>query len=184
MQFGVGAVALLILLALPAPLPAAAPTYNIEEAVALAHAQNPEIAVARKKIAAARGGLVEARSGFLPSVMSTGLYDKREHQSDTRLRDEDYNVSLRVQQNLYTGGGVTSQVAIARLNIQKQEYQFQEVVNRVTMDVRTAFYELLLNRAKIGLREDSVRVLQEELKTQQERLAAGTVGTLDVARAQ
>src|SRR5438874_9878421 len=184
MQFGVGAVALLILLALPAPLPAAAPTYNIEEAVALAHAQNPEIAVARKKIAAARGGLVEARSGFLPSVMSTGLIDKREHQSDTRLRDEDYNASLRVVQNLYTGGAVTSQVAIARLNIDKQEYEFQEIANRVAMDVRVGFNELLLNRAKIRVREDSVRVLQEEFKAQEERLGAGIVGKLNVERAQ
>src|SRR5947208_2503486 len=184
MHFGVGAVALLILLALPAPLPAAAPTYNIEEAVALAHAQNPEIAVARKKIAAARGGLVEARSGFLPSVMSTGLVDKREHQSDTRLRDEDYNASLRVVQNLYTGGAVTSQVAIARLNIDKQEYEFQEIANRVAMDVRVGFNELLLNRAKIRVREDSVRVLEEELKAQEERLGAGIVGKLNVQRAE
>src|SRR5436190_23125901 len=112
---------------------AARPSYGIEDAVALARSQNPEIGIARKQIQAARGTFVEARSGFLPSVVSTGLIDKREHQSDTRLRDEDYNLSLRVQQNLYTGGAVTSQVAIARLNIEKQEYQFQEVVNRVTM---------------------------------------------------
>ena len=52
------------------------------------------------------------------------------------------------------------------------------------MDVRVAFYELLLNQAKIRVREDSVGVLEEELKTQQERLKAGTVGTLNVERAQ
>src|SRR5205085_890703 len=40
------------------------------------------------------------------------------------------------------------------------------------------------NRAKIRVGEDSVRVLEEELKTQQERLKAGTVGTLNVERAQ
>src|SRR5206468_12309867 len=152
-------------LAVPDPLPSSAPTYNIEEAVALAQAQNPEIAIARKKIQAARGGLIEARSGFLPSVVSTGLLDKREHQSETRLRDEDYNASLRVLQNLYTGGAVTSQVAIARLNIEKQECQFQEIANRVAMDVRIAFYELFLNRAKINVRENSVRDREEELKT-------------------
>ena len=183
MRLVIRAVALLIIFALPAPLRAATPAYSMEEAVALAQAQNPEIAIARKKIQAARGGLVEARSGFLPSVVSTGLVDKREHQSETRLRDEDYNASLRVVQNLYTGGAVTSQVAIARLNIDKQEYEFQEITNRVAMDVRIGFNELLLNRAKIRVREDSVRVLEEELKTQQERLSAGIVGKLNVQRA-
>ncbi len=182
MRPGFYAIALLCSLAIVGQ--AARPNYGIDDAVALAKKQNLEIAIARKQIHAAGGGLIEARSGYLPSVVSTGFYDKREHQDDTRLRDEDYNASLRIQQNLYTGGAVTSQVAIARLNIEKQDYLLQEVVSRVAMDVRVAFYELLLNRAKIRVREDSVRVLEEELKTQQERLKAGTVGTLNVERAQ
>jgi outer membrane protein len=179
-----GFYAIALLCNLPISGQAAHPDYSIDDAVALAKKQNLEIAIARKQIQAARGGLVEARSGYLPSLVSTGLIDKREHQEDTRLRDEDYNVSLRLQQNVYTGGAVSSQVAIARLNIEKQDYLFQEVVSRVAMDVRVAFYELLLNRAKIRVREDSVRVLEEELKTQQERLKAGMVGTLNVERAQ
>ena len=184
MRMKVRTITWVVFFVLLAAVQAAPPTYNIEEAVALAQDQNPEIAIARKKVEAARGGLIEARSGFLPSVVSTGLLDKREHQSDTRLRDEDYNASLRVMQNLYTGGAVTSQIAIARLNIDKEEYEFQEIANRVAMDVRIGFNELLLNRAKIRVRQDSVRVLEEELKTQQERLSAGIVGKLNVQRAE
>ena len=179
-----GFYAIALLCSLPSAGQAARPSYGIDDAVALAKKQNLEIAIARKQIQAGRGGLVEARSGYLPSLASTGHYDKREHQQDTRLRDEDYNVSLRLQQNIYTGGAVSNQVAIARLNIEKQDYLFQEVVSRVAMDVRVAFYELLLNRAKIRVQQDSVGVLEEELKTQQERLKAGTVGTLNVERAQ
>ena len=47
-----------------------------------------------------------------------------------------------------------------------------------------AYYELLLNRAKIGVREQSVRVMQDELKAQEERFSAGTVGKLNVRRAE
>jgi len=169
---------------LATPLQAAAPIYNIEQAVALAEVQNPDVAIARKKIEAAHGDLISARSGFLPFVVTTGLLDKREHQQETRLRDEDYNASVRVLQNLYTGGAVTSQMAIARLSVERQEYEFQEIANRVAMEVRIAFNEALLNRAKVRVREDSVRVLEEELKSQQERLSAGIVGTLNVSRAE
>ena len=77
-----------------------APTYTIEEAVAIALAQNPEIAIARKKVQGARGGFIEARSGYLPSLTSSGFYDKRQQQTETRLRDEDYNATLRLEQNL------------------------------------------------------------------------------------
>src|SRR5437667_4745080 len=161
-----------------------APTYTIEQAVATAQAQNPDIAIARKKVQAARGGFIEARSGFLPSISSTGLYDKRQQQSETRLREEDYNATLRVEQNIYTGGAVTSQVAIARLDIEKQNYELQEIASRVAMDVRIAFNEILLNRAKVRVRQDSVRVLDEDLKGQQQSFSAGIVGKLNVQRAE
>src|SRR5437870_1480034 len=162
----------------------AVPVYGIEQAVALAQERNPEILIARKKVLAARGGFIEARSGFLPSLTSNGLYDKRQTQSETNLRQEDYNAILKLEQNLYTGGAVTSQVAIAQLNIAKANYDLQETVSRVTMDVRIAFNELLLNRAKVHVREDSVRVLEEELKNQQEQSSAGIVSKLNVQRAE
>ena len=167
-----------------ARLHGATQAYNVDEAVALAQAQNPEIAIARKKVQAARGSFIEARSGYLPSVLSTGLARERQHQTESRLRDEDYNASVRLFQNVYSGGMVPSQVAIARLNIERQEYELQATTNRVSMDVRIAFNELLLNRAKIRVREQSVGVLQEELKTQKERLSAGMVGQLNVSRAE
>src|SRR6266545_4246541 len=160
------------------------PIYTIEQAVAVAQAHNPEIAIARKKVQGAHGGWVEARSGYLPWLSSTGLVDKRQQQTETRLRDEDYNAILKLEQNLYTGGAVPSQVAIARLNIEKQNYELQETASRVVMDVRSAFNELLLNRAKVGVRQNSVRVLEEELKSQQQSFSAGIVGNLNVQRAE
>jgi len=186
MRLKLAAISILIAAALLASSPRifGAPVYTIDQAVALAQDRNPEILIARKKVLAARGGFIEARSGFLPSLTSSGLYDKRQTQSETNLRQEDYNATLRLEQNLYTGGAVTSQVAIAQLNIQKANYDLQETVSRVTMDVRIAFNELLLNRAKVHVREDSVRVLEEELKNQQEQSSAGIVSKLNVQRAE
>ena len=79
---------------------AAVPVYTIEQAVTVVQEHNPEILIARKKVLAARGGFIEARSGFLPSLSSSGLYDKRQTQSETNLRQEDYNAILRLEQNL------------------------------------------------------------------------------------
>src|SRR5205807_8011027 len=160
------------------------PSYGIEQGVIVADAQNPEIIIARKKVEAARGGLIEARSGYLPSVLSSGFADKRQTQTDTRLREEDYNASVRALENVYTGGAVSNQVGIAELIVEKQRCELEEVRNKVAMDVRVGFYDVLLNRAKVRVRENSVRALGEELKTQEERLRAGIVGTLNVRRAQ
>src|SRR5437667_8672085 len=186
MRLKFAAISLLIastLAARPTPL-WALPVYTIDQAVAVAQDHNPEILIARKKVLGVRGSFIEARSGFLPSLTSGGLYDKRQTQSETNLRQEDYNAILRLDQNLYTGGAVSSQVAIAQLNIDKANYELQEIASRVTMDVRIAFNELLLNRAKVHVREESVRVLDEELKNQQEQLGAGIVGKFNVQRAE
>src|SRR5258708_1252558 len=100
---------LILALALTDMVQAATPNYGVEEAVTLAQAQNLDIAIARKKVQAARGGLIEARAGYLPSVISSGLARERQHQSDSRLRNEDYSANVRVVQNIYTGGAVSSQ---------------------------------------------------------------------------
>jgi outer membrane protein len=176
--------ALLFCLLIGPRLEAANQTFTLDQAVSYAETHNPDIAIARKKVEAAKGGLLEARSGYLPSVISTGLLREREHQTDSRLRNEDYSASVKVVQNVYTGGEVPSQMAIARLKLEQQELELQALSNRVLMDVRVAFNELLVNRSKVRVQEQSVGVLQEELKTQQQRFAAGLVGELNVRRAE
>ncbi len=158
--------------------------YHIDEAIRVARARNPDIAIAEKKLEAARNGIVEARAGQLPSVVSSGRYARRERSGDSNLRPEDYNANIRVIESLYSGGATGSRIAIARLNVTKAEAELAAVVDRVTMEVRLAFYELLLNQDRIHVREESVAVLEQELKTQQERFSTGTVGELNVRRAE
>jgi outer membrane protein TolC len=171
-------------LAVSPKLLTAMPAYTVEQAVALTQERNPDVLIARKKVTAARGGFIEARSGYLPWLSSSGLYDKRQTQSETNLRQEDYNAILKLEQNLYTGGAVASQVAIAQLNIAKANYDLQETIDRVIMEVRIAFNELLLNRAKVRVHNDSVGVLEQELKSEQDNFNAGIVGKLNVQRAE
>jgi outer membrane protein len=183
-KFAAISVIIVFVSAVSSRLSEAMPVYGMEEAVALARERNPEILIAHKKVTAARGGFIEARSGYLPSVSSSGLYDKRQTQSETNLRQEDYNAIVKLEQNIYTGGAVGSQVAIAQLNIAKANYDLQETISRVSMDVRIAFNELLLNRAKVRVHEDSVQVFEQELKGEQENFGAGIVGKLNVQRAE
>ncbi len=157
---------------------------TLEQAVALAKKQNPEIVIARKQVGAARGGVIEARAASLPSLVATGLLRKWEQSEQSSLRPEDYGASLRVFQNVYSSGRNKGRQSIARLQEEKRELELAATTARVAMDLRVAYYELLLNRAKIGVREQSVQVLRDELKAQNERFSAGTVGQLNVRRAE
>src|ERR1700720_1858313 len=90
---------LLFLIGLTTRVRCEIPTYTVEQGVALATEENPEIIIARKQVEAARGGLIQARAGYLPSVLSTGFADKRQaltqNQTQTQLRNEDYSASVR-----------------------------------------------------------------------------------------
>ncbi len=157
---------------------------SLREALVLAQRQNPDIIVAQKQLEAAHGGVLEARAGFLPSVISTGLLRKRAQQEQSRLRNDDYNASVRIVQNVYTAGATKARLAIARLLEEKRALELAAVRDRVALEVRVAYYDLLLNEARIGVREEALTVLREELKAQEERFVAGTVGELNVRRAE
>src|SRR5215471_18729906 len=98
MRLKLAAIVMLIAALSPCSNAFAGPTYSIEQAVAVAEEHNPEILIAQKKVQAARGSWIEARSGRLPWLSSSGLYDKRQTQSETNLRQEDYNAILRLEQ--------------------------------------------------------------------------------------
>jgi outer membrane protein TolC len=182
MRLGVWVAALVLTLTIiPAP---AQPRYTIGEAIRVARSHNPDVAIAQKKVQAARGELVAARAGYLPAVISGGRYARRERQGSNNLRPDDYNANIRLVQSLYSGGATGSRVAIAHLGFARAEAQLAAVVDRVTMEVRLAFSEPLLTREQIQVRAQSVEVLRQELKSQQERFSAGTVGELNVRRAE
>src|SRR3954466_9117329 len=119
------AVILLVASSLGTGVSQAGPAFTADEAVATARKQNPEILMAAKQLEAAKGGVTEARAGFLPGVVSTGLLRKRDRVEASRLRSDDYDASVRVVQNLYTGGAITSQLTIARLNEEKRALEYQ-----------------------------------------------------------
>ena len=50
--------------------------------------------------------------------------------------------------------------------------------------MRQQFYQVLLNRALIGVQEESVSLLQSQLQDQQNRFEAGTVPRFNVLQAQ
>src|SRR5205085_8172420 len=107
---------------------AAAPrSYDVDQAVAVALAQNPEIVIARKKVVGAHGGFIEARSGFLPSLTSSGLYDKRQTQSETNLRQEDYNAIYASTRTFTPAGELTTRGQSAGWNTDDQTYDVKKL---------------------------------------------------------
>ena len=60
----------------------------------------------------------------------------------------------------------------------------RSTIDQIIATVRTQFYQVILNKALIGVQEESVRLLESQLKDQQNRFEAGTVPRFNVLQAE
>lgn len=63
-------------------------------------------------------------------------------------------------------------------------FSFRNILEQVIATVKTQFYQVVLNKALIGVQEEQVRLLRSQLKDQQNRFEAGTVPRFNVLQAE
>jgi outer membrane protein TolC len=98
--------------------------------------------------------------------------------------ERSYNVRLEATQVIFAGGRIVSQIRAADFTRDSSYYGFRNAIDTVVATVRQQFYQVLLNRALIGVQEESVKLLQSQLQDQQNRFDAGTVPRFNVLQAQ
>lgn len=115
------------------------------------------------------------------SSSSSGLSSQL---SSTKVQNKSWNVTVQARQVIYSGGQVRSALKIARFQEDISYFQLMETVNTVIANVRKGFYEVLLNRELIGVQEESVQLLQQQLDDQTSRFDVGTVPRFNVLQAE
>ncbi|MEQ1851000.1 MAG: TolC family protein [Chthoniobacteraceae bacterium] len=169
---------------------------TLRAAVSTALKQNPEILRALREIERTRGQIIEVRAQALPQIVNTASYN----QQDPRLfevsasaltaggfrfiQDKSWQIDFQVRQLIYSGGQVQAAVKVAKLAEDTSHQLLRETVNRVIATVRTQFYAVLLNRELITVSEESIQLLSDQLRDQQNRFAAGTVPRFNVLQAE
>jgi len=146
--------------------------------------------IAKKRLEAAAGAIIEARAGFLPSLTTYANYE--ELQSDyaklarasPNRRDEIWNVNVRLTETIFAGGAVRGRMDIARLQKASRMLDYRAVIDQVILDVREAFYNILRNQSDRGVHEQAVDFLQQQVKNERNRLEVGTGRKLNVLRAE
>ena len=99
-------------------------------------------------------------------------------------QDKSWQVSIEAEQIIYSGGQVRAALNIAKFTEDSSYYMLRDTIERVIADVKKQFYDVLVNRSLIAVQEESIELLEQELKDQQERFAAGTVPRFNVLRAE
>ena len=178
----------------------AAPRFTLEEAILTALQQNPNILIARQEIERTKGLFIEMRAAALPQVNATAQFqDLDPHLShvsggnqnnitgevfSTVGAERTYSLEIAATQVIFSGGRVPGQISSASFQRDSSYYSFRNSIDLIVATVRQQFYLVLLDRALIGVQEESVRLLQSQLQDQQNRFEAGTVPRFNVLQAQ
>ncbi|MBV9009192.1 MAG: TolC family protein [Verrucomicrobia bacterium] len=98
--------------------------------------------------------------------------------------ERSYSLSIAATQVVFAGGRVVSQIRSADFQRDSSYYSFRNAIDTIVSTVKQQFYQVLLNKALIGVQEESVQLLQSQLQDQQNRFEAGTVPRFNVLQAQ
>ncbi len=164
--------------------------FTLPDCLDLAARQNPDVLAAAKRVEAAKAAVVSARSGVFPALTSSGYYQRREQSIATNgntyptYRPNDYTIDGRLTQSLYSAGAVRARIAAAELQEKAEECNHQAALDTAALAVRSAFYQTLYSAALIKVRQQAVDLLGSQVKDERDRFAAGSVGQLNVNRAQ
>jgi outer membrane protein TolC len=105
--------------------------------------------------------------------------------ASTNLQQSDisYSISVTGTQLIFNG---TTFPAIRGTFFQRDSayFSFRNILDQTIATVKTQFYQVVVDKALIGVQEEQVQLLQSQLKDQQNRFEAGTVPRFNVLQAQ
>lgn len=174
-----------------APLQPVPDTLDLRTAIQFALENNFAIRQAKERIKQQQGVVVEVTARAIPNAGINGSYtdvDKRLAPSPAPTlfpsQTQNWSIALNVTQTLFAGGGIRSGIRSAKLTRDAAVLDLQSVINDALLQVRTAFYNVLLAREKIKVQESNLELLQSQLKTATDRYRAGTVSSFEQLRAE
>jgi outer membrane protein TolC len=165
---------------------------TINDAVAIALATNPSLALAQENLLLAHGRTTETRAAFNPTVGATASFTQLDQGSKVNFN----NQSITITNASQGAFGITATLPLdiaGLLRAATSQAQFQEIAarldinrtrNQIVLDVKTAFYNVLRDEALVIVATQNLQNTLDNLSDAQKRLRAGTVARFDVIRAE
>jgi len=174
-----------------APSDALPAEIDLPTALRFALGHNFDIRQARQRIEEQEGVLITTRSAALPNVVLNTQYQQTEKTLQENFgpgtpapNAQSWSITLQATQALFAGGKFTSAIRAEKDVREAALYEMQGVINDALLDVRTKFYDVLLNQEKIKVQEQNLELLQQQYKDAKARYDAGSGAQFDLLRAE
>ena len=164
--------------ALIAPAEAQAPLgrLTLDEAVAAAVANNPQLRAKTLEVSSAQAG--EITAGLIPNPQASYTAT----QLGTRAQQEQHTVTFG--QTIETGGKRQRRVESAQAATTVTRQELFDVRRQVVLQVKKAFNDALTARATVALATDNLKALDDVERIQRFRAERGDISELELLRLQ
>jgi HAE1 family hydrophobic/amphiphilic exporter-1 len=180
---------------------------TLDQALALAAAQNRDIQKAIEYQKWVQGKYVEERAGALPTASFSGSALRTSDNSTSKLyskllgggggggdsfdfgdafggRTDTRSATFQVTQPIFTWGQVGAAIRAAKMGFNLADSQLKRYRQAVVKDVSAAFYDVLLARELASISEQDLAQKQRHLDEAVKRQSTGTATDYDVLAAQ
>ena len=167
---------------LPSPL-------TLEDALSYALSHNPELTIVKEQLKEQKGILVQTTALSLPSITANASYqqvdrDLQETSSAWAAGQKSWAADVTLRQTLFAGGSVMQGVRASYAQTQAASARVTSAIEATVYSVKEAFYRVLVDRQIISVREESLQVLEEQLKNVQAKYDAGVASEFERLQAQ
>lgn len=164
---------------------------SLTEALADAYDTNPSIQAERATLRATDEQVPQAVSNWRPEVEVNGSYGLRWRDRefntgapDVENTDQPRSVTLSVSQNLFRGFRTEAETERAKKRVAAGRATLFDTEQNILFDAVSAYMNVVRDRAILNLRENNVRVLEQQLQATQDRFDVGELTRTDVAQAE
>ena len=174
---------------------------SLDQCLQTAYQNNQTLLQLQEKINSAGYKIEETRSGFYPQFSFGASYTRLgsvpEFETpamsfgDIQIpaitiksgTENNYNLKLSYQQPLFTWGKIRNGYNISQRGLSLAKEEFRRNKQEIKFNVVSLFYNIVLARELIKVREESITSLGDHLKTVQDRYDKGYASQFDVLRA-
>ncbi len=157
----------------------------LDEALAAAYNNNPELQAERERLKATDENIAAAISGFMPSL--TASWNKSRTKDDygtTESSVTPQTSQLAYSQNLFRGGESYYNIQRSKDLVEAGRARLKIQEQAVLQDALIAYIDLVRTRKVLALSINNENVLAEQMRATQERFDLGETTRTDVAQSQ
>jgi len=163
---------------------------DLATAIRIADLNNPLLNQAREKIRESSGTLVITRSSILPKLDAFGIYQVDQQDrvgsfgGESDPDDELWSAGVEFRQPIYAGGKSKAAIRAGRYDRESIESDAQTKRMQVMTDIHRKYFNALLAREVIGVQQESLDLIQQQLAIAKNRFDAGAGPRFDVLQAE